>query len=225
MESNEFLSSLSPILRRHIVPLILGVVGLLLIVFGSLPFLFSRMSGPEEVVFEAGAESADSTHGSVLGRQDSIPRDGAEAENSLQIDVSGAVASPGVYVLSSASRVQEAIAAAGGFASTANTAWIARNLNLAAKLSDASKLYIPFVGEQGMISVDEGGMAHVGDKVGLININTASQAQIEALPGVGPVTAAKIINGRPYRSVEDLLAKKVVGQSVFGKIKDQILAE
>jgi len=56
----------------------------------------------------------------------------------------------------------------------------------------------------------------------LLNINTATQAQLEDLPGVGPVTAGKIIAGRPYSSLEELLVKKAVGRSLYEKINSQI---
>lgn len=237
MESNEFLLSLPPFLRRHLVPLSLGVVGLLLIVLGSVPLIFSPKNESSELVFEAGStESASSTQQSVLSSQGSsgsvedksVASGLKKGSNTITIDVSGAVASPGVIILASDSRVQDAVKAVGGLTDKANNEWIAKNLNLAAKLSDAAKLYIPFIGEQGMTSgdINSGGsmsnVAAAGQGGGLININTATQAQIEALPGIGPVTAAKIINGRPYGVVEDLMTKKVVGQSVFEKIKEQV---
>ena len=56
-----------------------------------------------------------------------------------------------------------------------------------------------------------------------VNINTASQSDLESLPGIGPVTASKIISDRPYQIVEDLVNKKAVSKAVFEKIKDQIV--
>ena len=56
----------------------------------------------------------------------------------------------------------------------------------------------------------------------MVNINTASETELDALPGVGPVTAQKIISNRPYQKIDDLVSKKAVGASVFSKIKDQI---
>ncbi len=93
---------------------------------------------------------------------------------------------------------------------------------MAQKLSDGSKSYVPFAGEQGTVSQNSGAVA--GAKTGAkVNINTSSQAELEALPGIGPVTASNIISDRPYQKTEDLLNKKIVKQAVFEKIKDQLV--
>jgi competence protein ComEA len=57
---------------------------------------------------------------------------------------------------------------------------------------------------------------------GVININSATESELDKLSGVGPVTAQKIIDGRPYSNLSDLVAKKILTQKAFDKIKDQI---
>jgi competence protein ComEA len=94
-------------------------------------------------------------------------------------------------------------------------------MNLASKLSEGQKIYIPKLGEAKDTKTQVLGEA---DEVGLININTASEAQLDTLSGVGPVTAQKIIKARPYTNINQLIDKKVVSQSVFTKIKDSITA-
>lgn len=142
----------------------------------------------------------------------------AGAENSkIKVDVEGQVLKPGVYELSQDARVQDALIAAGGLRPNAN-----RNaINLAAKLTDGQKIYIPAEGEvisAGINNPNQGSTLNPG----AVSINSASQAEIEKLPGIGPVTAGKIIDNRPYDSIEELLNKKVVGRSTFEKIKNLV---
>lgn len=147
------------------------------------------------------------------------PKDSlVEAQKMISVDVSGAVVKPGVYQLKDGSRIEDAIASAGGFTETANTEYVSKYLNMAQKLSDGSKVYVPIEGEQVAGTTTLSG-ASINAKV---NINTATQAELEALPGIGPVTASKIISARPYQTAEDLLSKKVVTKAVFEKIKDQV---
>lgn len=91
---------------------------------------------------------------------------------------------------------------------------------MAAKLVDGAKLYIPRKGESASsMSSDHAGVV---DQSATINLNEASADQLDSLPGIGQVTAQKIISGRPYTDVQDLLTKKVVSNNVFTKIKDKV---
>jgi len=148
-----------------------------------------------------------------------VPENKQSPTGEIVIDVAGAVLSPGVYKLAPDSRVGAAIKLAGGLSSKADLSWLAKNLNLAAKISDGAKIYIPERGKAGTISTQDSQVPTNSDKV---NINSASQSQLEVLPAIGPVTASKIIQGRPYNSINELLAKKVIGESTFNKIKDLI---
>lgn len=138
----------------------------------------------------------------------------------LVVDIGGAVNKPGVYKLTSGSRVNDAIVAAGGLTSDADS----NRINLAARVADGQKIHIPSINDpvssasgRQVSGVNDTGSSY--GQLGLININNGSEAELDKLPGVGPVTAGKIINGRPYSSVEELLSKKVVNSSTFEKIK------
>jgi len=144
------------------------------------------------------------------------------------VDVQGAVISPGVYELKDNVRVKDALIAAGGLSQEANRSWVAKNLNLAAKISDGAKIFIPQKDELvpsssalGVSASDSNSYA-IQTSQGKININTASLSQLDTLSGIGPVTAQKIIDNRPYNSIDDLVAKKAVWKSTFEKIKDKI---
>jgi competence protein ComEA len=135
------------------------------------------------------------------------------------VHVDGAVVEPGVYTLEPDTRVNDAIIAAGGLSGQADQA----RINLAAKISDGQKVYIPAIGESMGESVGGSGGQVAGGSVNqLVNINTASEAELDKLPGIGPVTTQKIIASRPYSALEELLTKKVVNSSVWEKIKGLI---
>ncbi len=153
------------------------------------------------------------------------------AENitkAITIDVAGAVKNPGVYQLDIDARTADAIKSAGGFNDKVNKVFVAKQLNLASKVSDGMKLYIPFEGEQvasasaiSSLSSPSIAKANASSET-KININTDSEAELDKLPGVGAVTAGKIIKLRPYTSPAELLSKKAVSKSVYEKVKDLI---
>lgn len=135
------------------------------------------------------------------------------------IDIQGAVQKPGLYELSFGSRVNDLLVVSGGLSAKADRVWVSRNINLAQKLQDGVKIYIPTQGEtKGEISE----ISSMSKELGKININTASQSQLESLWGVGSVTAQKIIENRPYQKTEELLSKKIVKSNVWQAIKDKI---
>jgi competence protein ComEA len=153
--------------------------------------------------------------------------------NDVKVDVAGAVNSPGVFSLSKESRIEDAIKLAGGFNANVDREFVAAKLNLAQKVSDGLKIYIPFEGDERGTTGITGTTSTTGSVVagvsaatvsgsGKIGINSADQASLETLPGVGPVTAKKIIDNRPYAEVGELLSKKAVSKSVYTKILDLV---
>lgn len=181
--------------KPAILALALFLAGLFVLALGVGIFFFSGNSSQEIEIISAEGQKASSEAVEVV------------------VDVSGAVARPGVYTLSANLRVNDAIAAAGGIVEGADTS----KINLAAKIGDGQKIYVPASGE---VTSDKG--QGISRATGLVNINSASESELDTLPGVGPVTAQKIIAARPYSALEELLSKKAVGSSTFEKIKNLI---
>jgi competence protein ComEA len=140
----------------------------------------------------------------------------------LVVEVNGAVAHPGVYRLPVGSRVGDAIDAAGGYGPRVDVRAADRALNLAAPVQDGEKVQVPDRDDP----VAVGGAASVTGSAApgaaLVDLNRATAEQLDTLPGVGPVTANKIIAGRPYAAIDDLTAKKVVGEATLAKIRDLV---
>jgi competence protein ComEA len=147
-----------------------------------------------------------------------------QAAPTLIVDIGGAVAEPGVYRLPAGSRVGDAITAAGGYGPRVDARRVGLEINLAAPLKDGEHLIVPsrdddLAGSDG-VNAAEGASTASGSSAagGLLNLNTASAGQLDTLPGVGPVTAAKIIAARetaPFASVRDLRDRKLVSQKTF----------
>jgi competence protein ComEA len=142
----------------------------------------------------------------------------------IKVDVSGAVNSPGVFSLDKDLRIEDAVKKAGGFSENANKEYISKSLNLSQKITDGLKIYIPFNGEEGgtVAGVAVSGNVKSISLQGKVGINSADQLGLESLPGVGPATAKKIIDNRPYSSVEELMSKKAVSKSVYTKILELV---
>ena len=146
------------------------------------------------------------------------------------VQVAGAVARPGVYSLPPGSRVADAIAAAGGYSTEVDPRAAETKLNLAAKVQDAQLIVVPrrgdaAAGTSGAASVASTGAEASAAAGGLINLNTASAADLDTLPGIGPATAAKIIASReekPFASVDDLVARKIVTPPTLAKFRDRV---
>jgi competence protein ComEA len=131
------------------------------------------------------------------------------------VDVAGAVARPGVVELPSGSRVIDALLAAGGMSAEADPA----ALNKAALLRDGMRIYVPRPGEVAPAGT-AGSQAETA-----IDINRASAAELESLPGIGPTTASRIIRSRdekPFARVEELQTRGLVSARVFTDIKDLV---
>lgn len=156
----------------------------------------------------------------------------APSAGPVHVYVSGAVAAPAVYVLPPGSLIDDAVRAAGGFAAEADPAAV----NLAQTVSDGMQIHVPVKGERptpppvsqpatnATTPSSRMGGVTVG---GLININTASQSDLEMLPGIGPSTAANIIAYReangPFAAIEAIMDVPGIGEGKFEAIRDLIV--
>ncbi|MEN9803904.1 MAG: putative competence protein ComEA [Actinomycetota bacterium] len=191
---------------RFVGPLKVAASAIGIVVAGSIGWMLVRPSQP-------GAEAtlgtlAPSTAAIGVGSTDStVPSD-----SSVTVHVAGAVMTPGVYEVDLGARVVDAVAAAGGPLPRAATDAV----NLAAPVTDGERIYLPAVGEV----ADPVTMATASNVTGststtLLNVNTATAEQLDALPGVGPPTAAAIIARRDeigrFVGYEDLLSVPGIG--------------
>jgi competence protein ComEA len=137
----------------------------------------------------------------------------------IVVHITGAVPRPGVYALPQGARIQDGISAAGGFLAEADKT----NINLAQVLDDGEKLDIPYI-EGGSPVLTTPVPEVVTITTELININTASLAELDTLPGIGPTTAQKIIDYRtqngPFINAEDIVSG--IGPGTYERIKDLI---
>lgn len=145
-------------------------------------------------------------------------------EKPVVVYITGAVPRPGVYALAQGSRVQDAISAAGGFLADAEKSGI----NLARLVEDGEQLDIPYTEGSSPVIVNQATPTEDLSLSGsdLININIASQSELETLPGIGPTAALKIITYRqqngPFVTIDDILNVSGIGPGTFEKIKNLI---
>lgn len=157
--------------------------------------------------------------------------DPESAPGDIVVDVAGAVVTPGVYHLAVGARVGDAIEAAGGFSPRVDVDRVGAEINLAATLADGAQIRVPSrddvaAGGGSGGSAGEGGAGGGGSGGSgggqVVNLNTATQAELETLSGIGPVTAGKILESRagaPFKTVDELRERGLVGEKTFEKIR------
>lgn len=201
--------------RRWIVPL-----ALLLIAIALAGAALLTASAPQaEVVVGGGTElRLPDPSGGVAGGAAGPVSSGA-TDVVLVVDVEGAVERPGVYRLVAGSRLADALEAAGGFSPSVDAAAARSALNLAARLEDGQQIVVPGLGDPARASSGPSATSQSG---GLVDLNRATAQELEALPGIGPVTSGKIIAAReaaPFQAVDELLSRKLVSSSTFEKVR------
>ena len=210
-----------------------------LIVLGGVVFFFRTPQPPELIVTSPTPTATPAPTATSTPTATPLP---TPTPRPLRVYVSGAVTNPDVYEFPAGSIIKDAIEAAGGAISKDGLECI----NLALPLADSQHIYVPKRCEETptvnpmmmpsatvasslpqptmgtpatpsvMLSVEAGGK---------ININTASQSEIETLPDIGPSKAQGIIENRPYDSIEEIQKVPGIGEGIFKKIRDLITVE
>lgn len=138
------------------------------------------------------------------------------------VHVAGAVSTPGVYELVDGARVDDAVRAAGGPVDDA----LLDGLNLAARVVDGQRVYVPHVGEVDPAAVPAGVEPPTDEPAGPVDLNEATVEQLDDLPGVGPATAAAIVDDRerngPFASVDDLERVPGIGPAKLAALRDLV---
>ncbi|MCS6800755.1 MAG: ComEA family DNA-binding protein [Chloroflexota bacterium] len=137
---------------------------------------------------------------------------------SIKVAVRGAVVSPGVYTLRLGDRVEDAIRAAGGLTPDAEE----RAINPAARVADEQEIWVPRRGDE------IGRPPATPTPAAKVNLNTATAAELIALPGIAELTASRIIESRervgPFRRVEELRERGIMNERNFELVKDRVTA-
>jgi competence protein ComEA len=159
---------------------------------------------------------------------DPMPTTAPADATALTVHAAGAVRHPGLYVLASGARVADLLAAAGGPLPEADL----DRVNLASPIADGARVYVPAVGQDAPPPVVAGDLAPAagggggGDPGATIDLNLADAAALETLPGIGPATAAAIVQHRerngPFRTVDDLLAVRGIGEAKLAAVRDLV---
>jgi len=190
----------------------------------ALVLFLTAPGGSVAVQAGAGDSSAPVAHqaGGILVRT-GVPSEALESPPAqVVVDVEGAVRNPGVHHLAPGSRLADAIAAAGGYSDRADVQAAAQALNLAQPLADGAKVRVPAIGDTAVPAADGTAGPASASGAALIDVNHADEAALDSLPGIGPVTAGKIIAARstqPFASVDDLQSRGVVPASTLEKIR------
>lgn len=209
--------------EKKVLLIVVGII--LLIIVGAILFYFYQ-SNDKIVMIDSEKNQKSSTNEEIaMGKEE--PEEAStiekEAPQEIMVHIAGQVKNPGVVILKEGARLIEAIEEVGGSTPEAQLDAV----NLAKKLVDEEKVYIPKKGEipqeEMPLSTNQGTQSQKDDK---ININTATQEELKSLPGIGDAVSANIIEYREsnggFKSIEEIKEVNRIGDKVFSDIKDKI---
>ena len=199
------------------VPAIAAAAGAVVLAIAA--FFLAMGSGGGSLVV-AGGEPLPSASGDVALQP--------ATRTELVVEIVGAVTRPGVYRLPVGTRIGDLVDAAGGYSPRVDVDRASRDLNLAALLTDGDQVRVPSRDDAAATvgTANAGSGALPGAAGGLVDLNAATSAELEALPGIGPATAGKIIAAREEQSfttVDELRSRGVLGEKTFEKVRDLVV--
>ncbi|MDI6605290.1 MAG: ComEA family DNA-binding protein [Thermoanaerobacteraceae bacterium] len=187
-------------------------------------FIVERSKNQQDIKVQT-ATSKSSVSKNSKGNNETIKN--FDSKKELKVYITGLVKSPGVYIMKEGDRIDDAIKLAGGVIEGADLS----NINLAEKVKDEQMIKVTKIGENpGNQSSNTGNSSvNIAGNNGKININTASKEQLDSLPGIGAVTAQKIIDFREqhgkFQKIDDIMNVPRIGQKLFEQIKDKITVD
>lgn len=203
-------------------------VCVLLLVFALWRFWPASSSTSEDFEVTTDSETVEQASSDASGEGGAAGEaDGASTD--IYVDVEGAVANPGVYVLPAGSRVNDAVEMAGGLTEKASR----QSVNLAEQLEDGVQVYVPTKKEaesgavsSGSSSTSTAGSTSSEEETTMININTATSEELEELSGIGPTLSQNIVDYREengeFTSIEEIKEVSGIGDGRFAAIEDCI---
>ncbi|MEX6700284.1 helix-hairpin-helix domain-containing protein [Peribacillus frigoritolerans] len=190
-------------------------------VAGGIYFFSQQGEDPAETedIFSVTAKEAE--------MEQSVNESAAEPEI-IKVDVKGAVKSPGIFTAQAGDRVIDLISAAGSFTEKADT----DKVNFAQIIEDQMVIYVPEIGEEDKGNLENIQVGTSGDAVtkgtsgGLVNLNTATQEDLQTLTGIGPSKANAILEYREtigkFKEVDELKQVTGIGDKTFERLRDSI---
>ncbi|MBO3838178.1 helix-hairpin-helix domain-containing protein [Streptococcus suis] len=199
-----------------------AVAGLLLTIF----LIFSQPAKSDQTGLTDFPQSEQTSNSSELVEETST--EVSEESSQLVVDVKGAVAKPGLYTLEAGARVNDAVEAAGGLTSQADP----KSINLAQKLSDEAVVYVASKDENISVvtsTTASSAMSQEEKNTSLVNLNTATEADLQTISGIGAKRATDIIAYREanggFKSVDDLNNVSGIGDKTMESIRPYVTVD
>ena len=194
--------------------LLIGAAAVAVLAVAAAVFLF----------YESGKEDEYINEFAVAEEEVEVQKEPEVIEDTvIKVDIKGAVSHEGVYIAAEGDRIEDIVKKAGGLTDDANP----ESINLAQRVEDQMVIYVMKKGEEPKVEISgQPGAAQKETEGGKININSASETELQEITGIGPSKASAIVQYReeqgPFSAIEDLMNISGIGEKTFEKMKDQV---